>query len=75
MITRETSEGLVCVHQVDHARLAGRFADWWGGAALPHLEPRLDRHPFGKDRPRQHRIAGSNGEVLRKSARWKTQGC
>ncbi|MBA3583518.1 MAG: DUF3891 family protein [Gemmatimonadetes bacterium] len=40
MITRETSEGLVCVHQVDHARLAGRFADWWGGAALPHLEPR-----------------------------------
>lgn len=40
MITRETAEGLVCVRQLDHARLAGRFAEWWGGAEVPVFNPR-----------------------------------
>ncbi|HUP00389.1 MAG TPA: DUF3891 family protein [Gemmatimonadota bacterium] len=39
MITHETSEGLLCIHQIDHARLAGRLAEWWGGGAVPSFEP------------------------------------
>lgn len=39
MITREVDGGLLCFHQLDHALLAGRLAESWGGGA-PALRPR-----------------------------------
>ncbi|MGH7564931.1 MAG: DUF3891 family protein [Gemmatimonadota bacterium] len=39
MITREVDTGLICFRQIDHALLAGRLAEHWGGHA-PVLRPR-----------------------------------
>lgn len=39
MITRSTAQGLLCVRQADHARLAGDLARSWGGSAVPSLLP------------------------------------
>ncbi len=39
MITRHVDAGLLCFHQLDHALLAGRLAEGWGGDA-PVLRPR-----------------------------------
>lgn len=39
MILRETSEGLLCFRQLDHAAFSGELADAWGGEAVPRLRP------------------------------------
>ena len=39
MITRTTADGLLCVRQMDHARLAGDLARAWGGGDVPALQP------------------------------------
>ncbi|MGH7572839.1 MAG: DUF3891 family protein, partial [Gemmatimonadota bacterium] len=38
MITRQVEAGLLCFHQLDHALLAGRLAERWGGST-PALRP------------------------------------
>jgi hypothetical protein len=47
MIVAETDDGLQLVTQPDHARLAGQFADHWGGAverATPDAAVRIAAH-------------------------------
>jgi hypothetical protein len=39
VITRPTSEGLLCVRQADHAGLAGDLGRHWGGSAVPPIVP------------------------------------